>query len=123
MYAVAGTVSSSCLTAVDFIVATYARTKRSSLAVSLIDDSGVEIHREVLPTSIFKNGSQGSIRFSPIQNSAGKEYVITFSSPDSSASDAVGLWASSADRYSTGQLYFGEDRVSGDLAIMAYYKR
>lgn len=72
--------------------ATYARSNTATVEITLADSDGV-LAQQVLSTADIADNSW--VRFTlstPLENCAGRDLVLTISSPDASPGNAVTVW-------------------------------
>jgi len=77
------------------------------------------LHRLTYPLKKISTNQRLVFIFPPIKNSAGKEYVATFSS-SSETGQGIQMWHESTDHYSGGTLMVNNSRAAGDLYFSTY---
>jgi len=114
---------------IDVMVGTYGRANTKGLIFELRELRGeaekVSILARVVKVSPvgLMNNLFNPIRFEPVDDSRGKRYRFTLSSPESTPEDSICLWMNTKDIYRWGHMVYNQAQAKGDLVFRVYSRR
>ena len=98
--------------------ATYGRTNRSAVRISLTDAGGTLVAEWELAPGVLYDNAWYRFSFSSVANSLGNTYNILIRSETDNPEDAVSVWhAHDADVYPDGVLLIADKQQVGDLSF------
>lgn len=112
------------LRGIDVLFGTFARSNSTILEMSLVrsDDPRTLLVQSQIRTAELADNEPYRLRFPPIDDSAGTEFVLTLTSPDGVPGNAVTVWSLPFDAYPEGNLITDGSRQPGDLVFNLHYK-
>jgi hypothetical protein len=118
------------LNRIDIMFQTYARQNRGNMILRLLEvpdrlDNpllGTERFRTTFNTANVWDKSWHTFTFPSLDNSAGKTYLITLSSPESADGNAITVGGIRRNVYLPGTAYVGTVPVTADIAFRSCYQ-
>ena len=84
-------------------------------------DKATVLRQITFPLEKISDNTRYFFVFPPIENSMGKKYLFSFSSPAQPDGEGVSLWYESSDCYTQGRMFVNREPVAGDLYYTAFY--
>jgi hypothetical protein len=111
------------LSSVAIQVGTFMRKNDIHLVLTLADQTGKTLRSGTFSLLDHADNTFLEFSFDPILNSKGKTMILSISSPDSKAGNAVTLWATGSDTYPQGKLRINDKYLQSDLVLSVKYLR
>ena len=111
------------LNGIELTFGTFARSNSAVLEVTLAhtdDPRSPLVQRKLLTEELVDNQSH-NLGFPPLDDSAGKEFILTLTSPDGAPGNAVTVYSSPTDVYPAGTLFTDGAPQVGDLLLTLDY--
>lgn len=111
------------LSGIELVFGTFARNNSSILDVTLAHTDEPQsplVQRQLLTAELVDNQSH-HLGFPPLDDSAGKEFILTLTSPDGVSGNAVTVYSSPTDVYPGGTLFTDGAPQMGDLLLTLDY--
>ncbi len=111
------------LSGIELIFGTFARNNSAILDVTLAhaDEPQSSLVRRQLLTAELVDNQSHHLGFPPLDDSAGKEFILTLTSPDGVPGNAVTVYSSPTDVYPGGTLFTDGAPQMGDLLLTLDY--
>jgi hypothetical protein len=107
-------------------LATFSRENNCLITIYLqrVDDGNIHhfVSALTLDASAIKDNEFFFFQFSRQERSRDQRYIVTVSSPDATAQNAITAWIQSGDPYSQGNLWAGDTKIEGDVAFKLVYQ-
>lgn len=118
------------LNRIDILFQTYGRHNSGDVTLRLLEvpenlDNpllGTERFRTTFNAASVRDHTWHTFTFPPLDNSAGKTYLISLSSPESSDGNAITVGGIQQNVYLPGSAYFGAVPVEADIAFRSCYQ-
>lgn len=116
--------ASDGLRGIDVIFGTFARSNSATLEMILVrpDDPWTRLVQQQIRTAELADNEPYHLRFPPIDDSEGTEFVMTLTSANGMPGNAVTVWSLPFDAYPEGSLITDGSRQPGDLVFNLHYK-
>ncbi|MDO8671003.1 MAG: hypothetical protein Q7O66_06175, partial [Dehalococcoidia bacterium] len=110
------------LNEIEVMLATYARRNTGQMIIRLLElPSGNEVAAATINLEDVQNNAFRRLQFSPIADSAGRQYRVTLETFGSTADNAITAYYSPTDLYVGGQADDAGNPLPGDLAFGTSY--
>jgi hypothetical protein len=112
------------LRGIDVVFGTFARSNSAILEMSLVrtEEPRSPLVQRQIRTAELADNEPYRLRFPPIDDSAGTEFVLTLTSPDGVPGNAVTVWFLPADAYPQGSLITDGTQQPGDLVLGLHFR-
>lgn len=118
------------LNRVDILFQTYQRQNTHDVTLRLLETpgdnqdpfKGLELFQTTFNAATVSDQSWRTFTFPPISNSAGKTYVITLQSPDSTEGNAITVGGIERDIFQSGGAFLGPVALRADITFRACFQ-
>ncbi|MFL7791273.1 MAG: hypothetical protein AB8I69_03970 [Anaerolineae bacterium] len=108
---------------VDVVMATYRRQNEGPIIFHLAEGTkGPELVTITVEAANIRDNAPKKFVFTPIINSADREFYFYLEAPEASPGNAITIWQTDFDSYPSGCAYVDDQPIDGDLRFVAYYR-
>lgn len=113
------------LARIDVMLGTHGRNNTKDIIFELweLDSNKKQVTQQVFNAARINNNLYHPITFPLLLDSKGKQYLMTFKSPDSTFDNSICLWTHSQDIYTEGDYFVNQEKVSADVIFRVYARR